>query len=77
MGFEKLSIKKETMRGYLPVAKNDAYFQGEVFGKILKYVQQHSRTSRLKDTKDKLMVIFDGVSSVAKAKDIFTGLLES
>ncbi|WP_026462000.1 transcription-repair coupling factor [Adhaeribacter aquaticus] len=74
-GFEKLTIKKETMKGYLPTEKNEAYFQSEQFGKILKYVQQHSRNSRLKDSKDKLIVIFDKVNSVDKAKGIFTDLL--
>jgi len=75
LGFEKLAIKKETMRGYLPTAKNEAYFQGEVFGKILKYVQAHSRSARLKDTKDKLIIVFDNVVSVEKAKNIFSELL--
>ncbi|HEX8358456.1 MAG TPA: TRCF domain-containing protein, partial [Segetibacter sp.] len=75
LGFEKLAIKKETMRGYLPTAKNEAYFQGEVFGKILKYVQTHSRNARLKDTKDKLIIVFDNVVSVEKAKNIFSELL--
>jgi transcription-repair coupling factor (superfamily II helicase) len=75
LGFEKLAIKKETMRGYLPTEKNEKYFQGETFGKILKYVQSHSRSARLKDSKDKLIVIFDDVDSVAKAKEIFRGLL--
>jgi transcription-repair coupling factor (superfamily II helicase) len=75
LGFEKLAIKKETMRGYLPAQNNDQYFQGDIFGKILKYVQQHSRTSRLKDSKDKLIVIFDNVDSVEKAQGIFHALL--
>ncbi|MGV3588301.1 MAG: transcription-repair coupling factor [Adhaeribacter sp.] len=75
LGFEKLSIKKEIMRGYLPAENNDRYFQGETFGKILKYVQQHSRTSRLKESKDKLQVIFENVDSVDKAKAIFDAIL--
>ena len=64
------------MRGYLPANNNDRYFQGETFGKILKYVQQHSRTSRLKDTKDKLQVIFENVDSVDKAKGILESVLQ-
>jgi transcription-repair coupling factor (superfamily II helicase) len=77
MGFEKLAIKKGTMRGYLPTEKNDAYFQGETFGRILKYVQRHSRNSRLKESKDKLIVIFDHVPTVEKAKAIFDELLNA
>ncbi|MDB5262437.1 MAG: transcription-repair coupling factor [Adhaeribacter sp.] len=75
LGFEKLTIKKEIMRGHLPAQNNERYFQGETFGKILKYVQQHGRTSRLKEAKDKLQVIFDNVDSVGKAKAIFETIL--
>jgi transcription-repair coupling factor (superfamily II helicase) len=77
LGFEKLTIKKASMRGYLPTEKNDAYFQGETFGRILRYVQQHARHSRLKESKDKLIVIFDQVGSVAKAKAIFEELKQA
>ncbi|MFT2007162.1 transcription-repair coupling factor [Pontibacter sp. 13R65] len=71
LGFEKLTIKKETLKGYLPTANNDKYFQSEVFGNILKYVQQHSRRSRLKEAKDKLIVIVEDIRAISDAKNIF------
>src|SRR5690606_21426871 len=49
LGFEKLTIKKETLKGYLPAVNNEPYFQSETFGHILSYVQQHPRKSRLKE----------------------------
>ena len=55
----------------------DADFQGDTFGRILKYVQRHTRHSRLKESKDKLIVIFDQVSTVEKAKAIFDELLNA
>ncbi|MDQ4140053.1 MAG: transcription-repair coupling factor, partial [Bacteroidota bacterium] len=76
MGFEKLTIKKEVMKGYIPSENNDRYFQSETFGRILKYVQQHPRHSRLKETKDKLIVIFDNIKSVNAACDVFEQLTE-
>lgn len=74
LGFEKLTIKKEVMKGYLPSENNDAYFQSETFGNILKYVQQHSRRSRLKEAKDKLIVIVEDIQSIADARDVFDSL---
>ncbi|CAA9211680.1 MAG: Transcription-repair coupling factor [uncultured Adhaeribacter sp.] len=71
LGFEKLTIKKDVMKGYIPSENNDKYFQSETFGHILKYVQQHGRTSRLKETKDKLIVIFDNIKTVEAARGIF------
>ena len=75
MGFEKLTIKRETMKGYLPTENNEKYFQSEVFGNVLGYVQAHSKNSRLKDTKDKLIVIFDNVKTIRQAREIFAELL--
>ncbi|QMU30591.1 transcription-repair coupling factor [Adhaeribacter radiodurans] len=77
VGFEKLTIKKEVMKGYISSVNNDKYFQSETFGHILKYVQQHPRQSRLKETKDKLIVIFDNIKSVNAACDVFEQLTES
>ncbi|SIQ61117.1 transcription-repair coupling factor [Pontibacter lucknowensis] len=74
LGFEKLTIKKEVMKGYLPSENNDAYFQSETFGNILKYVQQHSRRSRLKEAKDKLIVIVEDIQSIADAREVFDSL---
>jgi transcription-repair coupling factor (superfamily II helicase) len=73
LGFEKLTIKKEVMKGYLPSGNNDAYFQSETFGNILKYVQQHSRRSRLKEAKDKLIVIVEDIRNIADAREVFEG----
>ncbi|GAA4306181.1 transcription-repair coupling factor [Nibribacter koreensis] len=74
LGFEKLTLKKETLKGYIPSQNNDPFFQSETFSRILQYVQQHSRRSRLKEAKDKLIVIVENVSTLASAQDIFEDL---
>ncbi len=74
LGFEKLTIKKETMKGYLPSENNDKYFQSDTFGNILKYVQQHQRRSRLKEAKNKLIVIVEDIRSIADAREVFEEL---
>ncbi|RIJ37369.1 transcription-repair coupling factor [Pontibacter oryzae] len=71
LGFEKLTIKKEVMKGYLPSEDNDKYFQSDTFGNILKYVQQHPRRSRLKEAKKKLIVIVEDIRNLADAKEVF------
>ncbi|GAB2544836.1 transcription-repair coupling factor [Rufibacter soli] len=74
LGFEKLTLKKDTLKGYIPSVDNEAFFQSETFSRILTYVQQHSRQSRLKEAKDKLIVIVENVSSLEKAKNIFADM---
>jgi transcription-repair coupling factor (superfamily II helicase) len=71
IGFEKLTIKKEVMKGYLPTENNEKYFQSDIFGHILKYVQQHPRRSRLKESKDKLIVIVEDIRNINDAKAVF------
>ncbi|RZK94582.1 MAG: transcription-repair coupling factor, partial [Hymenobacter sp.] len=75
LGFEKLTLKRETLRIYLPAgAGHEAYFQGEQFGRILNFVQTHPRTARMKDQKDKLQVTFDGIRNVAMAQHLMATL---
>ncbi|WP_439881152.1 transcription-repair coupling factor [Pontibacter sp. MBLB2868] len=73
LGFEKLTIKKEVLKGYLPSENNDKYFQSDTFGNILKYVQQHPRRSRLKEAKNKLIVIVEDIQNLIDAKEVFEG----
>ncbi|QHL88587.1 transcription-repair coupling factor [Nibribacter ruber] len=74
LGFEKLTLKKETLKGYIPSQNNDPFFQSETFSRILQYVQQHARRSRLKEAKDKLIVIVENVSTLESAQAIFEEL---
>lgn len=69
LGFEKISLKNEKLRGYF-VAGNDAYFKSEVFGKVLTFVQGHSKRCRLKETGSKLMLTVEAVTSVESAIEI-------
>jgi transcription-repair coupling factor (superfamily II helicase) len=38
-----------------------------VFGKVLAFVQQHSKSCRMKDTAGKLILTIDNITSVEKA----------
>ena len=75
LGFEKITLKRETLRAYLPAgAGHEAYFQGEGFGRILNFVQTHPRTARMKDQKDKLQITIDGIRGVTMAQRLLVEL---
>ncbi|RYY10888.1 MAG: transcription-repair coupling factor, partial [Cytophagaceae bacterium] len=75
LGFEKLTLKRDTLRAYLPAgAGREAYFQGEKFGRILNFVQTHPRTARMKEQKDKLQISFDGITGVELAHRLLVEL---
>jgi len=69
LGFEKLTLKNEKLRGYFVVGNNE-YFKSEVFGKVLSFVQGHSRRCRLKETGSKLMLTIDAIPTVDSAIEI-------
>jgi transcription-repair coupling factor (superfamily II helicase) len=66
LGFEKISLKGGKMRTQF-VADNEEYFKSPVFGRILVFVQQHAKTSRMKDTAGKFTLSIENIASVDDA----------
>lgn len=69
LGFEKISLKSEKFRGYF-VTNKDAYFNSEVFGKILQFVQTHSRQCKMRDQSGKPMLVVDNIQKVDSAIEL-------
>lgn len=63
LGFEKLTTKNKVTRCFIDSSNQD-YFNSDTFSKILHYVQTNPRNCRLKDLKDKLILIIENVQSV-------------
>ncbi|MCP4460483.1 MAG: transcription-repair coupling factor, partial [Cytophagales bacterium] len=66
LGFEKVIIKNELMKCYIPSRDQD-YFQSDVFGGILSFVQSHPRQSSMKELKERLVISVHEVSSIERA----------
>lgn len=75
LGFEKLTLKNETLRAYF-ITNNDNYFSSEVFGKILSYVQRHPRQFKMKDTAGKAMLVMDQIKTVDSAIELLSRLAD-
>lgn len=71
LGFEKLSLKNEKLRAYF-VSTNDSYFSSETFGKVLAFVQSHSKRCKMKDTAGKAMLLIDDVKTVDAGIDLLS-----
>jgi transcription-repair coupling factor (superfamily II helicase) len=67
IGFEKLVIKNDTMKGYFVSPENQAYYNSDKFGRVLQFLQKNPKKNRLKETKNKLFIIFDEISSMKDA----------
>ncbi|MCY1527296.1 Transcription-repair-coupling factor [compost metagenome] len=67
LGFEKISFKKNILRGYFLSDKQSKFFDSEVFNRILAFAQQHPRLCNLKEIKDSLRIAFDNINNVDEA----------
>nr|WKN39124.1 transcription-repair coupling factor [Tunicatimonas sp. TK19036] len=67
LGFEKLTLKNGLMKCYFVGLDNDTYFNSETFGKILLYVQQHTKSCRMKETKKRPILSIEGVENTQQA----------
>jgi transcription-repair coupling factor (superfamily II helicase) len=75
LGFEKLSFKKNVLRGYFISDKQSKFFDSEVFNKILNFAQQHPRLCNLKEIKDTLRIAFENINSVDEAIEVLEMVL--
>ena len=76
VGFEKLSLKNNTLKGYF-VSGNDAYFQSEQFGRVLDFVKANAKKCSLRDVKGKLILTFENVPSIEALKGVMGELAEA
>lgn len=74
LGFEKLVLKNGVLRGYFVPQNKETYYTGEVFGKVLKYVQINPGNCKLREIKDKLTLTIQHIGSVQKAIDVLLGI---
>lgn len=75
IGFEKLTLKNDTLKGYFVSGENEAYFKSEKFGKILTYLQKHPKNGSLKEIKNKLLITFSNIRSIRRAIETLEHLI--
>lgn len=73
IGFEKLILKGGVLKGYF--LSQDAYFQSDKFGKVLRYVQKNARVTRLKEVNQRQMITCADCGSIERAKVVLQDML--
>lgn len=73
-GVEKIVLKGEKLKGYF-VSNNDAYFNSDTFGNILRYVQAHPKKCKLREKSGKPMLIIDEMPTIDVAIERFSSML--
>lgn len=70
LGFDKITLKLNTLKGYFNTKNNEEFFQSDTFGAVLGFVQTHPKTCRLKDAKDQLILVVENITSIDKGIEV-------
>jgi len=70
IGFEKISLKKNVLRGYFIASQQSPYFETAMFRQVLSFVQSNPRRTNLKEVKSTLRISIDGVNSIDEAVEL-------
>ena len=72
IGFEKISLKKQVLRGYFISNQSSPYFETEAFKDVLRFVQTYPRRANLKEVKNTLRISLDGVQTIEQAVELLS-----
>jgi len=67
VGSEMCIRDSESMKCYFMPSDKEAYFQSDVFGKVLAFVQQRPRQCKMKEYKTRLILRIDEIRTVDEA----------
>ncbi|MCD8741464.1 transcription-repair coupling factor [Mucilaginibacter roseus] len=72
IGFEKISLKKNVLRGYFITNQQSPYFETDAFRRVLTFVQGNPRRTNLKEVKNTLRLSIDSVSTIDEAVELLS-----
>lgn len=64
IGFEKITYKKDTLKGFFLNNPKSSYFESDQFGKVLAFVGANPSNSNLKEVKGQLRLALSNVNSI-------------
>jgi transcription-repair coupling factor (superfamily II helicase) len=76
IGFEKISLKKNVLRGYFIASQQSPYFESSMFRQVLMFVQGNPRRTNIKEVKNTLRLSVDGVNSIDEAVQLLEEIAE-
>jgi transcription-repair coupling factor (superfamily II helicase) len=67
IGFEKIVIKMGKLVGFFISNPESPFYSSEEFKQVIRYIQEHPKKVRMKETGPKLSLIFDHVTTINEA----------
>jgi len=76
IGFEKISLKKNVLRGYFIANQSSPYFESPQFKRVLSFLQGNMRRCNLKEVKSTLRLSIEDVQSIDEAVELLSEIAE-
>lgn len=77
IGFEKLTLKQNTLKGTFVSGEHEAYFQSERFGRVLDFVKAQPKRVALRDVKGKLLLQAENIRQVKDLDELLGHMVAS
>ncbi|KAF0241855.1 MAG: transcription-repair coupling factor [Chitinophagaceae bacterium] len=74
LGFEKMTLKDQTLRCYFINRPDSPYFESDLFKRVLAYLQTGTNKARLKQTGKMFLLVVDAVISMEQMQRFLTGM---
>lgn len=75
IGFEKISFKKNTLKGFFINNPKSSYFESNQFGKVLAFAQSNPSISNLKEVKGQLRLALSNINNIDYALYLLNQML--
>lgn len=76
IGFEKISLKKGTLRGYFIANQQSAYFESDQFKNVLTFLQANPRSANIKEVKNSLRLSVENIQTIDEAVALLSEIAE-
>jgi transcription-repair coupling factor (superfamily II helicase) len=70
MGIEKLLLKNNAMKAHFMPSENTSFYNSEAFGKVLNYVQSNPQRCKLREVKNRVLLLVQDVPSIEEASTL-------
>ncbi len=71
IGFEKITLKNNILKGFFVSSKHLEYYQTDKFGRVLDYIKLNPKLCSLKQIKEKLIFTVENATSIEKIDALF------
>ncbi|MFB6317752.1 transcription-repair coupling factor [Saccharicrinis sp. FJH54] len=77
LGIEKLVLRTGKMLAYFIPDQEDPYYKSDAFTGLLKYLQAHPKSCKMKEKNERLSLVFPEVKSIDTALKVLSPIIQS